>query len=46
MYRDKAARRGHLSVRTPARPAEFADTEIFEPTSPEHPELPLPQTLA
>jgi diguanylate cyclase (GGDEF)-like protein/putative nucleotidyltransferase with HDIG domain len=47
MYRDKAARRGHLSVRTPGRQPALAETEIFEPATPDHhPELPLPQTLA
>ena len=46
MYRDKAARRGHLSVRSTGQPREFSDTEIFEQTTPAHPTLPLPQTLA
>jgi diguanylate cyclase (GGDEF)-like protein/putative nucleotidyltransferase with HDIG domain len=46
MYRDKAARRGHLSVRSAGQPQEFSDTEIFEQTTPAHPTLPLPQTLA
>ncbi|HEV2986040.1 MAG TPA: diguanylate cyclase [Vicinamibacterales bacterium] len=46
MYRDKAARRGHLAVRTTSRQPEFPDTEIFDQTTPAHPTIPLPQTLA
>src|SRR5262245_25863566 len=45
MYRDKAARRGHLNVRTPAPLPELQD-DLFDPSAPEHPALPLPQTLA
>jgi diguanylate cyclase (GGDEF)-like protein len=46
MYRDKAARRGHLNVRTPAAPPELQDAGLFEPSGPDHLTLPLPQTLA
>jgi len=46
MYRDKAARRAHLNALTPDPRPEFGDADIFEKTSPEHPTLPLPQTLA
>src|SRR6266850_929605 len=45
MYRDKAARRSHL-VRATGQQPEFPETEIFEPATPDHPALPLPQTLA
>jgi diguanylate cyclase (GGDEF)-like protein/putative nucleotidyltransferase with HDIG domain len=46
MYRDKAARRGHLNVRTPAPRPELQDAELFDQSGPDHPTLPLPQTLA
>jgi hypothetical protein len=45
MYRDKAARRGHLTVRTTGRQPDFLDTETFEQTTPAHPTIPLRQTL-
>jgi diguanylate cyclase (GGDEF)-like protein len=46
MYRDKAARRGHLNVRTPAPRPELQDADLFDQSGPDHPTLPLPQTLA
>jgi diguanylate cyclase (GGDEF)-like protein len=33
MYRDKAARRGHLAPPLPQRPGDFLPTEIFEPAT-------------
>ena len=47
MYRDKAARRGHVPM--PGKPglADFIATEIFEPASPSRrPVVPLPHTLS
>ena len=46
MYRDKAARRGHLDVRTPAPRPELQDADLFDQDGSDHPTLPLPQTLA
>ena len=46
MYRDKAARRGTLNAQTPGPRPELVDTEIFDQGDPDHPTLPLPQTLA
>ena len=46
MYRDKAARRGHLNVRTAAPRPELQDAELFDQAARDHPTLPLPQTLA
>jgi diguanylate cyclase (GGDEF)-like protein len=46
MYRDKAARRGILNGRPPSQHTELAGAEIFDQTGPDHPTLPLPQTLA
>jgi diguanylate cyclase (GGDEF)-like protein len=46
MYRDKAARRGHLNVRTPAPSPELQDADLFDQDGTNHPTLPLPQTLA
>jgi diguanylate cyclase (GGDEF)-like protein/putative nucleotidyltransferase with HDIG domain len=46
MYRDKAARRGHLTVRHATDSAEFLASDIFDSTTPLGTTLPLPQTLA
>jgi len=46
MYRDKAARRGHLNVRTSAPRPELQDADLFDQDGSDHPTAPLPQTLA
>jgi diguanylate cyclase (GGDEF)-like protein/putative nucleotidyltransferase with HDIG domain len=46
MYRDKATRRGHVTVRHATDSAEFLATDIFDSTTPLGTKLPLPQTLA
>ena len=45
MYRDKAARRGHAPIASPA-PSEFISTDLFDAAVPVSPIAPLPQTLA
>jgi diguanylate cyclase (GGDEF)-like protein len=40
MYRDKAARRGHVSMPGTRAPADFIATDIFEPASPRRPVVP------
>ncbi len=37
MYRDKAARRGHLNVRTPAPRPELQDADLFDQDGSDHP---------
>src|SRR6185295_14725493 len=47
MYRDKAARRGHLQAPARPAPAEFAATDLFDaPPLPTVRPVPLPQTLS
>jgi diguanylate cyclase (GGDEF)-like protein/putative nucleotidyltransferase with HDIG domain len=44
MYRDKAARRGHVALPRPPKAAEFIAPDVFEPNATS--QIPLPQTVA
>jgi len=46
MYRDKAARRGHVTLPLADGAADFIATEIFDPKVPVRRTAPLPQTLS
>jgi diguanylate cyclase (GGDEF)-like protein/putative nucleotidyltransferase with HDIG domain len=46
MYRDKAARRGHVTMSHATGQAEFIATDLFDADAPLGTTLPLPQTLA
>ena len=46
MYRDKAARRGPVTLPLADGAADFIATEIFDPKAPVRRTAPLPQTLA
>jgi len=46
MYRDKAARRGHVTLPLADGAADFIATEIFDPKVPVRRTDPLPQTLS
>jgi diguanylate cyclase (GGDEF)-like protein/putative nucleotidyltransferase with HDIG domain len=45
MYRDKATRRGHVTLPAKAAPAEFMAAEMFDQPIDMQPTLPLPHTL-
>ena len=46
MYRDKAARRGHVTVPDTPGPAEFMPTEMFDSPVRMRPTVPLPHTIS
>jgi diguanylate cyclase (GGDEF)-like protein/putative nucleotidyltransferase with HDIG domain len=46
MYRDKAGRRGHVTLPRSSARADFIAADVFDAASPEHTTIPLPHTLS
>jgi diguanylate cyclase (GGDEF)-like protein len=46
MYRDKAARRGHVTLPSTPGPTDFMATEMFDQPVPIRPTVPLPHTVS